>query len=484
MIREAVSRSLGVVRVHPWVMLALGAALVLAILSTFTGLGFVLAPWFVCEVLALSLGASGITVQVRGLAWLQASLLVLAMGVLFGSVVVLAALVFGPDLAAVDRSAVLPWDQSILRLGGIVAISLAALVYVLPFVHVPTILVERGGPLGSAVLESVLLVRRAGPLHVFRLLLVAAGAALAPAVVAAVVAARTYDRASTPLGLLASAPLLLFSLPLGLVVVAQGYLLTRHMLPPRHLVHRERVSTATSLLLTVGVVMPVVGLVLLLIACALPAPLLRGAVPVEAQLLARHGLSEPRDRASDVRSAVQPAEHLVPGTTLLVSVSPRALTVRPAFDDEAEVLSTPRSQSGASPIATVALYELADVIAVEPCDAQGRPLGFALFTTAGARLDDTVHRALDERMGLWRALVFGPSFVVIALLVYAALEPLARCRHAGRHGGRDGVRHGDERSPHEAQWLAAGHRARRVGWLLVPLWLGVVTLGALAIVGL
>ncbi|MBN8613005.1 MAG: hypothetical protein J0L92_20605 [Deltaproteobacteria bacterium] len=453
MIREAVLRSIGVVRVHPWVMLALGSALVLAIASTFTGLGFVLAPWFACEVIALSLGASGIAMQPRGVAWIEAALFVLTVGVLFGSVVALAGLVFGPDLATVDRSTVMPWDQSLLRIFGIFGISIVALAYVLPFVHVPGILIERGGTFGTAVLESMLLVRRVGVLPTFRLVLVAAVFALFPAVVAAMIAGRTLDRASTPLGLLASAPFLLLSLPVGLGVVAQGYLLVRHRLPARHLVHRSQLGWTTLVLLACGVLAPVVGLVLLLVACALPAPLLRGPIPSHAT------------RVLDTGSG----ERVVPGSTLSILLASDHAEVRTAFDDAIATLSTPRSRSGRRPFARAVVYSLGDLFAVELRGVDGASEGHALFTAAGARVDDTVHRALDERMGVERALVFGPTFLVVALLVLAALGPLAETRN------------GERPSPER---LAQAHaRALRVGVLLVPFWGLIVTLGALAVAG-
>ena len=453
MIREAFLRSIGVVRVHPWVVLALGSALVLAVASTFTGLGLVLAPWFVCELFALSLGASGVSMRARGLAWIQAAGVLLASGVLFGSVVALAALVFGPDLATVDRTSVMPWDQALLRLAGIVGISLVSLAYVLPFVHVPGLLIERGGPFGTAVLESLLLVRRVGVLASFRLVLVAATFALFPAVAAAMVAARVLDRASTPLGLLASAPFLLVSLPVGLGVVAQGYLLARHRLPPRHLVHRVGLPRSTLVLLSAAVLAPVLGLVLLLVACALPAPLLRGAAPPGATLLLEQGLGE----------------HVVPGTTLRFSASADHVEVRPSMDDAVAVLRAPRGPAGRPAVERIAAHAVHDVLAVELRGAGGVPLGHALFTGAGVRIDDTVHRALDERMGAGRALLFGPSFLVVALLVLAALGPLAEARSVGGT---------------ELALEAARARARGIAWLLVPVWGLIVTLGALAVVGL
>ncbi|MFO0708510.1 MAG: hypothetical protein U0353_01650 [Sandaracinus sp.] len=453
MIREAVLRSLGVVRVHPWVMLALGFALVLAVASTFTGLGLVLVPWFVCELIALALGASGVPLRPRGLAWVQAALMVLASGVLFGSVVILAALVFGPDLVTVDRGAVLPWDQSLLRMAGIVAISLVSLAYVLPFVHVPAILVERGGPFGTAVLESMLLVRRVGVLASFRLVLVAASFALLPAIVAAMVAARWIDRASTPLGVLASAPLLLFSLPVGLGVLAQGYLLARHLLPARHLVHRAKLAWTTLVFLALGVLAPVAGLVLLLVACALPAPLLHGAPPADAVELASFG----------------EGEHLVPSSTLRLRVAPERVSVRPAIDDEDIVLSTPASRRGARPLTRVVVHAAGDLYVIELW-SRARREGHALVTGSGLRVDDTVHRALDERMGVWRALVFGPTFLVIALLVIAALGPLAETRAQAPADEREVAR--------------VERRVHHIGLVLLPLAALVVALGALAVAGL
>lgn len=454
MIVEALRRSVGVARVHPWVTLALGAALVLAIASTFTGLGLVLAPWFVCEVFALCLSASGVATQPRGTAWIQAALVVLGVGVLFGSVVALAALVFGPDLAAVDRASVLPWGQSALRIVGIFAISITSLAFVLPFMHVPAIQVERGGPFGTSVLESVWLVRTTGALASFRLVCTAGSFALLPAIAAAVASARLIDRASTPLGVVLSAPLLLLSLPVGLGVVAQGYLLERHRLPPRHLVTRRPVARSTTALLTAAVLAPVGGLVLLLVACALPAPLLRSELPASAIRLA--------ERAEGTV--------IVPGSTLALTLTPRHAAVLPAIDDEPVVLTTPASRSGRRPFERARVYALHDLYAIEVFSEGDRREGWAMFDGAGARIDDTVHRALDERMGIWRALIFGPTFLIVALLVLAALGPLAESRTATR--------------TEEEVLSRAETRAHRLGWLLVPFWGVIVALGWLAVAGL
>ncbi|MCC6558547.1 MAG: hypothetical protein IT372_36900 [Polyangiaceae bacterium] len=456
MIGEAVSRALGVGRVHPWVTLALGVALVLAVASAFTGLGVVLFPWFVCEVFALSLAASGVPVQPRGRAWLRASLVVLAIAVVFGSVVVLAALVFGPDVSTADRAAVLPWGQALLRLAGITSISVAALVYALPFAHVPIVLLERGGTVGEAALESVLLVRQAGVPRTFRLVLVAAIFALLPSIGGAIVTARMLDRASTPLGVVASLPLLLFSLPAGLGLVAQGYLLHRHLLPARHLVRARPLARTTSVLLTSATIAPIGGLVLLLWSCTLPAPLLRSELPPTARVVAERAVGS--DAAQGIFSA--------PGTTLSFAVAPRGVEVRPALEGATTLL---RAQSARRPIVEARVLALGDVFAVELLSAGHRSEGWALLDLSGARLDDTTHRALAERMGVWRALVFGPSFLVIALGLLAALGPLAELRGRGPRDERDAAN--------------AEARALRLAWALVPCWATIVTLGALALLG-
>jgi hypothetical protein len=139
------------------------------------------------------------------------------------------------------------------------------------------------------------------------------------------------------------------------------------------------------------------------------------------------------------------------------------------MDDAVAVLRVPRGARGRPAVESVATHSVHDVLAVELRGEGGAPLGHALFTGAGVRIDDTVHRALDERMGAGRALLFGPSFLVIALLVLAALGPLAEARIEG--------------SAQQAL-TDARTRARRVAWLLVPVWGLIVTLGALALLGL
>jgi hypothetical protein len=138
--------------------------------------------------------------------------------------------------------------------------------------------------------------------------------------------------------------------------------------------------------------------------------------------------------------------------------------VRPGTEDAVAALVAPRVA-----IEGVSLYDLHGVYALELRGAGGVALGHALFTGAGVRIDDTVHRALEERMGAARAFIFGPSFLVVALLLLSALGTLAQAR--------------SERAPEE-ELRRAQLRVRRVAWALVPVWGLVVALGALAIAGL
>jgi len=448
MTREALTRSVTLARVHPWIVLSLGFALVFALAAMFTGVGFALFPWFACELFALSLGASGIAARPRGLTWLKAAAITLTGCVLFGSVVLLAGLVFGPDVASVDRALVLPPLESGLRVLAIVAISLIALFFALPFLHVPMILLERDGPIGAAVLESVLLVRLAGIGASFRLVLAAAVFALLPATLSAIVTARMTDRASTPMGVVLSLPLLLFSVPLGLSLLAQGYLLTRHHLPARRLQRPRPLPRVLTALLSAAVFAPVLSLALLLFACTQDAPLIGGAPPSDALLVASHR-----------------AAFTIPTSTLRVTVSPREASVQPLTDDLARVLAVPLRES--RNIDEVRAYELDGLFLVELRSAQAS-LGYAIFDGAGARLDDTFHRALDERMGVTRALVFGPMFILVTLLLFAALTPLAEARKMGASSTLQ---------------RNASLRGTRIAWALVPCWMTIALLGILSLFG-
>lgn len=448
MTREALTRSLTLARVHPWIVLSLGFALVFALAAMFSGVGFALFPWFACELFALSLSASGIATRPRGLTWLKAAAITLTACVLFGSVVVLAGLVFGPDVASVDRALVLPPLESGLRVLAIVAISLIAVFFALPFLHVPMILLERDGPIGTAVLESVLLVRRAGIASSFRLVLAAALFALLPATLSAVVTARMTDRASTPMGVVLSLPFLLLSVPFGLSLLAQGYLLERHHLPERRPQRPRPLPRLLTALLSAAVFAPVLSLALLLFACTQDAPLIRDPLPRQAILVAAHS-----------------SAFTIPTSTLHVTVSPREASVRPLADDVARVLAVPLTD--ARHVHEVRAYELDGLFLVELRAARGS-LGYAIFDGAGARLDDTFHRALDERMGVARALVFGPMFILVTVLLFAALTPLAEARKVG-------VSNTLQRS--------ARARVTRIAWALVPCWITIAVLSILALFG-
>lgn len=440
-------RSASFLRVHPGISVGLGAAVVVSLCSVCAGIGLVLAPWFVCELLAVQLEASGKRVQPRGVPWVLACVVVVGMVLAMASAGWLAALAFGPDLStADDASAPLPWPEAFRRIGLIAGALALAVAFTAPFLHAPLVLLHRGGRIGGAILESAALMRASGRLFHSALSFLAQALCLSPALLSAMVIARTIERAATPLGIVAALPLLPLSIPLGLGLVTSAYVALEPTLgDPRRAQRQPPLPLLQRGVLVTDVVAPLVGLFLIGASALLP----RG--PLE-------GPASGREVASMAPGGAGAVLH-VPDTSLAIEARGRRLHVVAGHE---EVLEVPARWHGE--IERVRVVRERDRYGIE-LTADGRVFHVEV-DAAGVRVDDSVRRRLRGRLSGW---LFGLFLVGFVILSVGA--PLAFASEGERRSAL-------------ARGVAPPGDARRISFgmavALCPIALGIAGIGALA----
>jgi hypothetical protein len=407
--------SLRVFRGSPWIFLGLGSAVVISLCAVCGGIGLLLAPWFVCELLSLQLEALERSVRPRGREWVLACVVVLGMVLVVASAGWLAALGFGPDVASADSaSAPLPWPEALRRVL-LIAVALAlAVAFTAPFLHAPLVLLSRGGRLGAALLESASLMRQSGALPHLMLSFLAQALCLSPALLSAIVVARTFERAATPLGILAALPLLPLSIPLGLGMVSSAYVQHEPALGDAHLAQQQpSLPLLHRALLITNVVAPLIGLALIGASALLPAGPLPGPAPT-GEVVASLTPSASRD-ASSLR---------VPDTSLEVSVTSDALRVVSGLE-EPLVLPWP------APIEELRVVRLAQRYAIE---IRSERWHHVEIDAAGTRVDGSVRQRLIRHLSGWVLLLFLLGFTVVAIGGPIAFAPAGRARIASARG--------------------------------------------------
>lgn len=441
--------SLRLLRAHPVVSLSIGSAVVLTLLAVPTGLGALLAPWFVCELFAVQLAMLGETPEPRGRGWASAALVVFFTVVVIAIAGWIAALGFGPDFTTADRSlAPLPWPEA-LRRGLLVAGTLALAVAAgTPFIYTPLVLLDRGGRLGGACLESAALVRRGGALRHYALAFFAYLLSLSPALASMIIVARTVERAATPLGALVALPLLPASIPLGLGLVTNAYLAQRKALPEAHLVRASGdLPRGLVAFLSVVSLAPLVGLLLMAGAGLVPSRPRVGTLPEGARVIV---------------DAPARAHIDVPHTTIEIDLE----------GSDASVFAGDRDGVGPLPptfstaIERVRVGQIGDDFTIELVAAPSEGSRIVRVDRAGLRVDDSVEARLRSRSPDEVLIGFIVSFAICALGSLAYLGPLGEARAKKR------------------QRLVANRRALVAALAVMPFSLMAFAAGAIALFGL
>jgi hypothetical protein len=381
--------------------IALGAGIVLALISVCCGTGVLMTPWLMCELIAMQLAQALNRPFARRRTWFSAGVILLGAVLLTSSVGWLTWLGVAADAGAHGTAGLLASASAVV-----------ALVFVLPFLYAPLLLVEGRAGLGGAVLESARLVMAGGALPHMKLSLAANTVQVAPLliVVASALAFAEIDR--IPLWGLLSLPLLSFSVPLGQGMLVSAYVNRRSEIAnPRRTRVAGRPPVALVLVWAMLVIAPILSFGLLGTSLVRPSRLIVGALPPRVEPVAHLTQLE--------------REHSVypPGTALQIAAS--AAQVRVIASDGGGAGRLPLRSS--AKITSVRVGRERDRYGIEVLQA-----GLAHVTwidRAGVRLDDDLRARLLDRLppsALWLMLASLLSTACALLPVMASLGELRR----------------------------------------------------------
>jgi hypothetical protein len=429
--------------------IALGAAIVLSLLSVCFGIGVLMTPWLLCELLALQLAEALGHPLSRSRAWIGACAILLGAVLLTSSVGWLTWLGLGTDAAPLEPEHGTAWAL-VLRPGGLLAVAsaFASLVFVLPFLYAPLILIEGRAQLAGAVLESARVVAVGGMLPHLLLSLVANVVQASPLLIAALSASLLSEHDSTGLWALLSLPLLSLTVPIGQGMLVSAYVERRaEVADLRRTRMAGRPPGALVAVWAVIVAAPLLSFSMLGASFVRPSRLVVGHLPVSAELIASF-------------VPLRGEQHVHPeGTALEIAISPRA--VRVVASDGGGVGGLPlRSETK---IEALRIARVRDSYRIELMQA-----GIAYLTSidrSGVRLDDDLRARLLDRVPSWALLLMLLSLLSTAgalLPVLAALAELRRL-YALEPGPRPP---GRELSERRARTIS---RALALALLLAPL---------------
>ncbi len=413
----ALQASWRLLRARPVVTLALGAAVVLSLISVCCGIGLFTTPWFMCELFALQIAQTNGGSSPRTLAWVPASLILLGAVLLVSAAAGLTLLGATPSLVI---SATQPLGWSLLaRSTPFYALlsSVIAVLFILPFLFCPLILIEEGASFDTALLESARRVVAGGTLQHARLSLAAHGLQVAPALLVALTTA-LVDPSAVAVATLCATPLLCATVPLGQGMIVSAHVHARaEQLPHDEPAHDAAFSRVARVIRvgtfswTLLMALPLVSLLLLGGSLARPSRLAVGLAPEAAVVAELQVRGAPAQRA------------LLPGTALEVVASPRA--VRVVASDGGGVGELPLRRAGA--VEWVRVVRVRDAYAIE-IHQHGTRAVLGMVDRAGVRLDDDLRVRLFDRVPVWGLLLVLSALLLTALLTLPALDGLARVR--------------------------------------------------------
>lgn len=411
-ISSVLRAALSLVIARPFANAALGAAVVVSMVSVCCGLGLLTTPWFMCELLAFQLSQLRSEQVPRRISWVWAAAVQMAAVLLVSLVGSLAVVGLSPDLPglashAPPQPATLP---QVMQSGGFYALlaSAATLVVTLPFLFVPLFLIEgRVGPL-RAFVASVVTVGRGGLRVHLGISLLAHALQIVPLLAAGLLAALWVDLDAAPLSVLVAVPLLAITVPVGQAMVCAAYVasspddatLRAMPEPPRPL------TMAWALLLSV----PLICLFLVSSTVVRPSVLRSGEAT---------GVVVAGWRAQDGPRALP-----IVDTALSIDCSASAVIVEASDGGGAGRL--PLADRG--PVEAVRVVRKRDAYGIQI--TQGGQRSLAWIDRAGVRLDDSLRRRLNSRVPpvLWLGMM-------CLLLLTAAGARSALSGLADDHGG-------------------------------------------------
>jgi hypothetical protein len=402
---EALRAALGLIGASKGAAFALGFSLYASLVAVCCGLGVFAAPFFLCELWALLL-ANGTGLEIpRSRAWIAAGLIQTLAVLVTWSVLLVALCVLRPELLT-GGSVDLSGDRVAILLQALVAMNVAGALVIGVSVHAqyaPAILLERGGSVVGAVLESARLVHDSSALRTF----ITSG--LAHALQAGVPLVGT-----TLLTTLASSwsmalyGMLLLPVSVGALLVGQGMVVASYLhVRPKVTEHDLSALCRTSSGLLVGLSLllgTLAGPVAVSFAALKPAEAEPGAALMPDDVLLRLGPSEAL------------TERFIEHTALSVRLDHGRVTVMAGDGGGAGHIPTgaPVRQvrvGRARPVQRRADAELS--FAVELRLEDGRVL-VTQIDEAGVRRDDSIERRVASRLRVV------PALMLLLALVWAA----------------------------------------------------------------
>jgi hypothetical protein len=370
----ALCASFEMLRERPWTSLLLGAAVSFSLISVCCVVGFATTPFFICELLALQLRASGVQPLERAPAFARAGALMLAGMIMIGSVLVIS-LLAGTSISS--PTALSPSGVAAALLG-----SAASWLLLTPLLYAPIMLLEHAVSPELALAHSAHTVLRAGLLANARLAFAVFCVQHAPFALAAWLVSIDDGRAA--LWVLCVVPLVCVSVPLGQGMLVSAYVqAAERRAPPTALPATFRRWIRVWSLL---IVLPIVSLVLLELGLSRPARIARVA---------------PEDiPAGEVVHIVVPGQQPqsldLPASALSLQVSATQVSV--TASDGGGVGELPLA--AALPIARVRVVRVRDSFAIEL--TQGERTYLTRIDRAGVRLDDDLPARLRDRSRPWQ----------------------------------------------------------------------------------
>ncbi len=380
---------------RPWSTLSVALALLTSLFAVCCGLGVVAAPWFMCELFALQISSGTGRNTTRSGAWLWAGLVQLLAVMVLCSLAFLTVLALGPDIVLGSASA---RPRVIESLGLLLGAGGLALSLVVHFEHAPSILIDRGGSMRFAMLESARLVAETGVIRSWLTSIAAHGLQLAPAVIATVLAVSQGTLSSTLMWGMLALPLMALCLALGQGMIVSSYLALRDDVPTPNDYRDARLGGRGALTWLSLLSLVAAGPVAVSSALIRPAPVEAGALPADA---------------TPILSAPPSHELYIPDTALQLLIGERRLRVVASDGGGAGMLSLPHGQILGVRVARGLAANHEAAYAIETTLDKG------VFTTwiddAGVRLDDSLAKRFAA------LLPGGSSVLLLACVLWTAI---------------------------------------------------------------
>jgi hypothetical protein len=292
-----------------------------------------------------------------------------------------------------------------------------------PFEHAPAILIDRGGSLQAAVLESSRLVAASGTFRTWLTSVVAHGLQLLPGFVAVALAAGYAPLHNTLLWGLALLPVVALGLALGQGMVVASYLNLRdQVLDPAAVPHEIAPSKSGAFVWNLLLLAVLLGPLLVSAALTKPACPEETAMPAGLPVLL------------SIEASAKERDRYIPDSALTLKVSDTGIAVVASDGGGVGKLPLPGpvarvrvARPSKLPPTFEELRRASSTYVLEAELRDGRRFT-SWVDEAGVRLDDSLTRRLSALLPSWAPPLLGVCLAWTAVWIVWALPPLARLR--------------------------------------------------------